>query len=146
MLKKRQFFNENACAPASICIKKYLWIWPKQISKIKYHVTSLMIYTCVLLLSRSPKLSWNKVMLKSQLFDKYVPNKFFTHYGLVTSYGDAKHTESTLAHVMACCLTTQSHCLNQYWIIIMEVSWHSSEGISRGNAHNIYMWYKFENH
>ena len=34
---------------------------------------------------------------------------------------------STLAQVMACCLTAPNHCLNQYWLIISKVQWHSSE-------------------
>ena len=32
---------------------------------------------------------------------------------------------STLAQVMACCLTAPSHYLNQHWQIIREVLWHS---------------------
>ena len=32
---------------------------------------------------------------------------------------------STLVQVMACCLTAPSHYLNQCWLIISEVSWHS---------------------
>ena len=38
-------------------------------------------------------------------------------------------TRSTLAQVMACCLTASSHYLNQCWLIIGEVPWHSSQGI-----------------
>ena len=38
-------------------------------------------------------------------------------------------TESTLAHIMACCLMAPSHYLNQCWLIISKVLWHSSEGI-----------------
>ena len=34
-------------------------------------------------------------------------------------------SESTLAQVMACCLTAPSHYLNQCWLIISEVQWHS---------------------
>ena len=34
---------------------------------------------------------------------------------------------STLAQVMACCLSAPSHYLNQYWLIIIQVEWHSSE-------------------
>ena len=34
---------------------------------------------------------------------------------------------STLAQVMACCLTAPSHYLNQWWPIISKVHWHSSE-------------------
>ena len=40
-----------------------------------------------------------------------------------------QETESTLAQVMACCLTAPSHYLNQWWLIISKVLWHSSEGI-----------------
>ena len=46
--------------------------------------------------------------------------------------GDApwRHgTRSTLAQVMACCLTAPSHYLNQCWLIVSEVPWDSSQGI-----------------
>ena len=52
---------------------------------------------------------------------------------------------STLAQVMACCLTAPSHYLNQCNLII-NVSWHSPEGNFAGNAQDIYPWYQFENH
>ena len=35
---------------------------------------------------------------------------------------------STLAQVMACCLMAPSHHLNQCWLIISKVHWHSHEG------------------
>ena len=35
---------------------------------------------------------------------------------------------STLAQVIACCLTAPSHYLNQCWLIISKVWWHSSDG------------------
>ena len=35
---------------------------------------------------------------------------------------------STLAQVMACCLTAPSHYLNQCWLIISKIQWYSSEG------------------
>ena len=34
----------------------------------------------------------------------------------------------TMAQVMACCLTAPSHYLNQYWLLIDRVQWHSPEG------------------
>ena len=37
-------------------------------------------------------------------------------------------SRSTLAQVMACCLTAPSHYLNQRWLIITKVQWCSSEG------------------
>ena len=36
---------------------------------------------------------------------------------------------STLVQAMACCLTAPSHYLNQCWLIISKVLWHSSEDI-----------------
>ena len=35
---------------------------------------------------------------------------------------------STLAQVMACCLTAPSHYLNQCWLIISKLQWHSYQG------------------
>ena len=51
---------------------------------------------------------------------------------------------SILAQVMACCLTAPCHYLNQCWLIISEVMWHSPEGNSTVNAQDIYPWYEFE--
>ena len=34
---------------------------------------------------------------------------------------------STLVQLMSCCLTAPSHYLNQCWLIISQVMWHSSE-------------------
>ena len=39
-----------------------------------------------------------------------------------------KRSRSTLAQVMACCLTAPSHYLNQRWLIVSKVQWHSPEG------------------
>ena len=35
---------------------------------------------------------------------------------------------STLVQVIACCLTAPSHYLNQCWLIISKIQWHSSQG------------------
>ena len=43
---------------------------------------------------------------------------------------------STLAQVMACCLMAPSHYLNQCWLTISKVLWHSSEG----NYHEIWRY------
>ena len=51
-------------------------------------------------------------------FDSLWPNDAIRQQG----------TESTLAQVMACCLTAPSHYLDKCWLIIIKVLWHSSEG------------------
>ena len=50
-------------------------------------------------------------------------------------------SRSTLAQVMACCLTAPSHYLNQCWLIISKMLRHSPEGNFAGNAPNIYHWW-----
>ena len=44
-----------------------------------------------------------------------------------------QRTRSVLTQVMACCLTTPSHYLNQIWLIISRILWPSSQG--NGIAH-----------
>ena len=51
---------------------------------------------------------------------------------------------STLAQVMACCLTAPSHYLNQCWLIINEVQWHSYLSNFTTNASTISHWNLFE--
>ena len=51
----------------------------------------------------------------------------------------------TLAQGMACCLTASSHYLNQCWLIINDILWHSPEGNWTGNAQEIYIWCEFKN-
>ena len=45
-----------------------------------------------------------------------------------------KISMSTSAPVMTCCLTAPSHYLNQYWLIISEVLWHSFEVETHGSG------------
>ena len=55
-------------------------------------------------------------------------------------------TESTLAQVMACCLTAPSHYLHQCWLIISKVLWHSSEGIIMRRSEDTNQQNKIENY
>ena len=54
-------------------------------------------------------------------------HKSLARYQLIVAEWYHK-SESTLAQVMACCLTAPSHYLNQCWLTISEVLWHSQEG------------------
>ena len=51
---------------------------------------------------------------------------------------------TTLAQVTACCLTAPSHYLNQCWLIIRGVLWHTSESSFAGIAQGIDSGYEFE--
>ena len=53
---------------------------------------------------------------------------------------------STLAQVMACCLTALSHHLNQCWLIISEVQWHSYLRYFTRDASIINHWHQFQNY
>ena len=46
-------------------------------------------------------------------------------------------SRSTVAQVMACCLTAPSHYQTQRWLIISEIFWHSPEGNLTLNAQDI---------
>ena len=53
---------------------------------------------------------------------------------------------STLAQVMACCLTAPSHYLNQCWLTISKVhAWHSPEGICVWSTADTHQRNKIEN-
>ena len=52
---------------------------------------------------------------------------------------------STLAQVMACCLTAPSHYLNQCWLIIRKAQWYSSEDNFRSDISATNHWNKLEN-
>ena len=53
---------------------------------------------------------------------------------------------STLAQVMACCLTAQGHYLNQYWLIVSNFHWHSYEGNLTQDTLAINQLYYLENY
>ena len=60
-------------------------------------------------------------------------SKLWKHCPSVNSLGPSgaiwrQRSGSTLAQVTACCLTAPSHYLNQCWLIISKVEWHSSKG------------------
>ena len=55
------------------------------------------------------------------------------------------NTMSILTQVMACFLMAPSYYLNQCWLIISDVLWHSLEDNFTGNVQDIYPWYKIEN-
>ena len=52
---------------------------------------------------------------------------------------------SPLAQVMACCLTAPSHYLNQCWLVISEVKWHTSKGKFTRETSAINHWNYLEN-
>ena len=64
---------------------------------------------------------------------------WLTHCGLMTPYGD-RDLAQTLAQAIACCLTAPSHYLNQCWLIISEVQWHSYLGNFTRDASTINHW------
>ena len=45
---------------------------------------------------------------------------------------------------MTCCLTTPSHCLNQFWLFISAILWHSPESYS--STHATILYNEFENY
>ena len=66
-----------------------------------------------------------------------------THWGLVTPY-DNKRSGSTLAQVMTCCLMARNY-LNQCWLIISKIQWHSSRGNFTRDTSAINYWNYLKN-
>ena len=52
----------------------------------------------------------------------------------------------TLAQVVACCLTAPSHYLNQYWLLIREVLWHSPGRNFTVSVQATILYNEFENY
>ena len=72
------------------------------------------------------KQPWYYLMLgKSMTLMTYMQNVWFFN-SLWPGDATWQHrSQSTLAQVMACCLTAPSHCLNQSCLPLGEVLWHS---------------------
>ena len=81
---------------------------------------------------------WYSYSLHCEVISRYI----LTHCDLVTQ----QRSGSTLAQVMACCLTVPSHYLNQCWLIISEVQWHLYQGNFTRDASIINHWNLFENY
>ena len=64
-----------------------------------------------------------------------VAQSYLTHGHLLTPHGD-----TDLGQQRFRCLTTPSHYLNQCWLIISEVLWHSSEENFTTNTIDISRW------
>ena len=68
-------------------------------------------------------------------WDKNMPGNLGRYHDLMSSINSLWPSDaigrhrigSTLVQLMACCLTAPSHYLNQWWLIISKVQWHSSE-------------------
>ena len=54
--------------------------------------------------------------------------------------------ESTLAQTMAWCLMAPSHYLNQCWLIIKEVLWHSPQSNLIRSAHELKLYHVFRDY
>ena len=68
-------------------------------------------------------------------------NSFWLIYDTICRH----KSESTIAQAMGCCLAVvPSYYLNQLWLSISEVLWHSPEGNFIGNAQYLYPWYEFK--
>ena len=58
----------------------------------------------------------------------------------------AKEFTVHIDSVMACCLTTPNYYLNQNWLIISKVIWHSFESNFIVGKQSIILYDDFENH
>ena len=96
-----------------------------------------MILLCIYQVTRSQLTHWGLTTnLQARSSVWRVPNDAICRQG----------SGSTLAQVMACCLTAPSHYLNQCWLIIRKVQWYSSEDNYTSDTSAINPWNKLENY
>ena len=109
-------------------------------------------YSCQLLISISNSFIWViKMLILKYFMWLYFRSPRWVSQHCVNSLGPSdaiwlQRSGSTLAQVMACCLTAPSHYLNQCWLIISEVQWHSYLGTFTRDASTINHENKFENY
>ena len=56
----------------------------------------------------------------------------------------SKEAEMNLLMLWSCCLTAPSHYLNQCWLLISEVLWHSHESNFTVSTQTTLLYYEFE--
>ena len=87
-------------------------------------------YTCTWkTASTSLRCQWVKTYQMEAFLNSNPPLSFIFNSLWPTDTIWRHRTGSTMAQVMACCLTAPSHYLNQHWLIISEVQWLSTERI-----------------
>ena len=93
----------------------------------------------------------HKLITIEKLFMKLPPDSIiqkgtFSHVNLLwpSDVIWRQGSRSTLAQVMACCLTAPSHYLHQCWLMISEVLWHSPGSNFTESTSDICCWNEFE--
>ena len=112
------------------------WIWKWYLQNVSHLCVGLHMFSD----HAKSSVGLNLLVGKSQaqmvsLFNSLWPDDAIWLHG----------TRPTLVQVMACCLTAPSHYLNQCWLIIGEMPWHSSEGIIVRRCEDTIQWNKIEN-
>ena len=101
---------------------------------------------CTMLLQKRISKAWISNHSHSVLLDLITDT--YTGYFVNLSWpSDAiwqHRSRSKLAQVMACCLTASSHYLNQCWLIINGVLWHSPKTNLTGSPQVIIPWKETE--
>ena len=75
---------------------------------------------------------WQRILMWNILFSTAL-----THCGLLSPYGNIVLGQHCLSQVMACCLTASSNYLDQCWIIVIGVLWHSPQNNFTRSAHEL---------
>ena len=101
-------------------------------------ITTSHCFTLLLIPAIVPMLVYLISVNKRGHWCSFLPNRHrrpdtlwhhLTRCGLVTPYGN--RSMSTSARIMTCCLTAQSHYLNQCWPIISKFPWYSADSSSQ---------------
>ena len=103
-----------------------------------YWSTVLLVHMYILCVILSRYLGFSTTSLN-------LVNYSITDMMINSTWPSDARSGSTLAKVMACCLTAPSHYLNQCWPLISGILWHSSESNSTVSAQATILYNEFEN-
>ena len=116
-----------------------LVIWSKVLtfflSEYQESTSKCYIHQCISFRNSYPQLN-SSFFFWPVIFYHNHENLELTHIDTLNSLWPSddiwrQRSGSTLAQVMACCLTAPSHYLNQCWLIISKTQLHSSDGKSQ---------------
>ena len=80
---------------------------------------------------------WNHILKKNEPVIEELTGKYFALYRNALWSSAAIWRRSTLVQLKASCLTASNHYLNQYWLTINGVLYHSFQGNIYLNIHDI---------
>ena len=92
---------------------------------IHWYMKTVFSFQCKILFRKKLSCTSNMNHLNKSSWQEILSDMDYMDPDVHCLWKQQQGSRSTLAQVMACCLTAPSHYLNQCWLMISEVFWHS---------------------